>query len=84
MPELTIVIPVYNEAENIRSALTRLRDNVAGNFITAIVYDSESDTTLPVLDTVEKELKFPVRRIRNRYGKGALNAIKRKRLKQNM
>ena len=76
MPDLTIVIPVYNEAENIRSALTRIRDNVTGSFVTAIVYDSETDNTLPALDSVEKELGFPVKRIRNQYGKGALNAIK--------
>lgn len=73
---LTICIPVYNEADNIRSALERIREKVRGEYAVAILYDSEDDTTLPALDRAEQELGITVRRIRNKYGRGVLNAIR--------
>ena len=72
----TIVIPVYNEGDNIGSALSAIRRDVRGDYIVSIVYDLENDTTLPALDRWEKENGNLVRRIRNRYGRGALNAIR--------
>ena len=72
----TIVIPVYNEGDNICSALSAILRDVRGDYIVSIVYDREDDTTLPALDRWEKENGKMVRRIRNRYGCGALNAIR--------
>jgi len=72
----TIVIPVYNEGGNIRSTLTAIRQEVHGDYTVAIVYDRDDDTTLPEAEAWEKENGFPVRRVRNQYGRGALNAIR--------
>ncbi|MBQ7694467.1 MAG: glycosyltransferase [Lentisphaeria bacterium] len=72
----TIVIPVYNEGDNICSALSTIRRDVQGDYVVAVVYDFDEDTTLPALDRWEKENGKPVLRIRNKYGRGALNAIR--------
>jgi glycosyltransferase involved in cell wall biosynthesis len=73
---LSIVIPVYNEGNNIRTALEKIVQVVEKPFRIAIVYDFEEDSTLPALDAVEKELGITVSRLRNKYGRGVLNAIK--------
>ena len=72
----TIVIPVYNEGGNIRSTLTAIRQEVRGDYTVAIVYDRDDDTTLPEAEAWEKENGSKARRIRNQYGRGALNAIR--------
>lgn len=76
MAEVTIVIPVYNEAENIAVALEKIEQDVQCSHIVTIIYDFDEDSTIPV---VEKEkLKYPtqINLIKNKYGKGVLNAIK--------
>lgn len=75
-PELTIVIPVYNEGDNILETLREIRRQVRVPAAVSIVYDADSDTTLPALDRLEPDFTPAVRRVRNRYGRGALNAIK--------
>jgi glycosyltransferase involved in cell wall biosynthesis len=72
MNKIFIVIPVYNEAENIRECLSRIESEVKVPHTVAIVYDNEDDTTLPVV----KADNLPVILIKNKYGRGALNAIK--------
>ena len=72
----TIVIPVYNEGGNIRSTLSAIRRDVRSEYAVAIVYDRDDDTTLPEAAAWEKENGVRVRRIRNKYGRGALNAIR--------
>ena len=44
--KLDIIIPVYNEDENIIRLLKALEDEVVCNFRVLICYDSESDKTL--------------------------------------
>ncbi len=74
--KVTIVIPVYNEGENIIHCLTAIKNEVKAEYKITVVYDSEEDTTLPALDEAEKILDIKVARLRNKYGRGALNAIK--------
>ena len=76
---LSIVLPVYNEGENIREALTRILEKVKIPCEILIVYDFEEDTTLPVLasflaENTVKEGK--IKKVRNAYGRGVLYAIK--------
>jgi len=47
--DLTVVIPVYNEGENIALTLDRLDQCVPVPHEVIIVYDLDSDTTLPVV-----------------------------------
>lgn len=76
MKKITIVIPVYNEKENIREAILKIQDTVSTEHDLNIIYDSENDTSLPELDKLENDTGISVNRIRNKYGKGVLNAIK--------
>jgi glycosyltransferase involved in cell wall biosynthesis len=77
-PELDIVIPVYNEGENIVPVLEHLRSQVRTNFRVLICYDFEADNTLPVvkefLAKPPKHRKMAVQFVKN-SGKGAHGAI---------
>jgi len=75
-PVLTIVIPVYNEAENITPVLRGLAAQVkAAPIETLIVYDFDGDSTVPVVQRLQPE--FPALRLqRNDLGRGVLNAIR--------
>ena len=72
---LSIVIPVYNEAENITPVLRGLVAAVTASPIEIlIVYDFDGDTTVPVVRRLTREI--PVLRLqRNDRGRGVLNAI---------
>jgi len=59
--KLDIVIPVYNEDENIVSLIKKLDEEIACNFKILICYDSESDKTLKHLknkNIIKKEIVF--------------------------
>jgi len=76
VPEFSIVIPVYNEAENIIPELRAIEEEVVGEYEILIVYDFEEDTTLPAICAMDP----PVRRlrlVRNDLGKGVVNAIRK-------
>ena len=72
--KLSIVCPVYNEGANIGKLLERLEREIAIPFELVVVYDKDEDDTLPALDRLSPP--FPVRRVKNHFGRGALNAIK--------
>ncbi len=75
IPLLTIVIPVYNEGENIRTAITEICAKVKHDFVIMVVHDFDGDNTLPVVRELQ-ETHGNIRLMRNKYGRGALNAIK--------
>ena len=59
--KLDIVIPVYNEDENIVSLIKKLDEEIACNFKILICYDSESDKTLKHLknkNIIKREIVF--------------------------
>jgi glycosyltransferase involved in cell wall biosynthesis len=74
-PELTIVLPVYNEPDNIGPTLRRLAAAVHLPAETLVVYDFDADTTVPVVRGLQAELP-DVRLLRNDLGRGVLNAMK--------
>lgn len=71
--ELDIVIPVYNEGENIISVLEALRREVKTPFRVLICYDREEDTALAAL-AKHPMPEVPIELVRNR-GAGAFGAI---------
>ena len=73
---VTLVIPVYNEGDNILRTLREIRQHLSVPAVISIVYDFEADTTLPALRQLEPDFTPQVRIVRNAYGRGALNAIK--------
>lgn len=71
---LGIIIPVYNEAENIWKTLTVIQEKVKTLHKIYIVYDFDEDNTLPVAKEFQKkslDLKF----VKNPQ-RGVVNAIK--------
>ncbi len=74
--KLAIIVPVYNEGGNIKALLDRILRDIKTPVEVNVVYDFDEDTTLPVLAKVKETYPFPVKPMKNTYGKGALNAIK--------
>lgn len=73
--ELSIVIPVYNEPDNIGPTLRRIESEVRTPHEILVVYDFDADTTVPVVRDLQAELPA-VRLHRNEIGRGVLNAMK--------
>ena len=73
---LDIVVPVYNERENIENLLNQIESRIKTNKRLTIVYDCEDDNTLPVVKEIRSKYNFPICLKKNIYGRGALNAIK--------
>jgi len=70
-----VVIPVYNEADNIEPLLAALRGLPPG-FETLIVYDFDEDSTLPALERVAPQHRPAiVRTVKNTLGPGVRFAI---------
>ena len=73
LPRVSIVIPAYNEGENIIAGLDRIVDVVTSDFELLVVVDTEADTTIPVIAA------YPDKRVRavvQTYGRGPANAIR--------
>jgi dolichol-phosphate mannosyltransferase len=73
---LSIVIPVRNEAENIGPMLAGVAGALTVPAEVLVVYDDESDTTLPVVRSLPASPQFQYRTVRNIIGRGPANALK--------
>ncbi len=77
---LGIIIPVYNESENITATLAAIEKNVRTGHKIYIVYDFEEDNTLPVAKDLRSKglpiefLKNPIRGVANAIKTGLRNA----------
>ena len=74
-PELSIVLPVYNEGEAVEPVLRGLSAGVATPHELVVVYDFDEDTTVPVVARLAAEIPG-LRGLRNNIGRGVLNAMK--------
>jgi putative flippase GtrA len=72
---IAIVIPVYNEADNITQAIKRIEEADLPPHTISIVYDTDEDTTIPVALELQKT-NSAIELVKNKYGRGVLNAIK--------
>ena len=72
----SFVIPVRNEAENIRPMLEALSTAVHPPAEILIVYDEESDPTLAVVRSLVAAPSLEYRLVRNTFGRGPANALK--------
>ena len=75
MPELSIVLPVYNEGEAVEPILRGLTKAVSTPHELVVVYDFDEDTTVPVVRRLAGEIPS-LRGLRNELGRGVLNAMK--------
>jgi dolichol-phosphate mannosyltransferase len=74
-PTVSIVIPVYNEGEEIQVCLTRIIEAVSSPFEIIVVFDSPGDTTVPYLEQYSRKDSRVVGML-NTYEAGAANAIR--------
>lgn len=74
-PELSVVMPVYNEGEAIRRVLGELERSVTTSHEVLVVYDFDEDTTVAPVRALADQ--FPnIRLHRNTRGRGVLNAMR--------
>ena len=73
---LNIIVPVYNEKENIVKLLEEIKNNITVKITLYIVYDFDEDNTIEAVNQVKDLYNFPINLIKNNYGSGVLNAIK--------
>jgi glycosyltransferase involved in cell wall biosynthesis len=72
---VSIVVPIYNEADNILPLLEAIKAGVSLPHETLLVYDFDEDTTIPPARGFARG--YPeLRLVENDIGPGALNAIK--------
>ena len=74
-PRVTVVIPAYNEDDQIVPVLDRLFESVRLSCEVLVVVDSRDDTTIPVVEEYgqkEPRLRYLV----NTHGRGQANAIR--------
>jgi glycosyltransferase involved in cell wall biosynthesis len=74
-PELSIVLPVYNEGEAVEPVLRALSAGVKTPHELVVVYDFDGDTTVPVIARLSAEVPG-LRGLRNDLGRGVLNAMR--------
>ena len=74
-PELSVVIPVFNEGQAVEPVLRALTSAISAPHEILVVYDFDEDTTVPVVARVAAELPS-IRGHRNAIGRGVLNAMK--------
>lgn len=74
-PLISLVVPVFNEKENIQLFLRDVETQVAEVHETLLVYDFPEDNTLPAVAAMSPPCPG-VRLVHNTLGKGVLNALK--------
>mgnify|MGYP000537187603 CR=1 FL=1 len=62
---LTIIIPVYNEGENIKTAVENIEREVKYPYVINVIYDFDEDST------IEPAKKLNVNLVKNKYGRGS-------------
>jgi dolichol-phosphate mannosyltransferase len=73
---LSVVIPVYNEGENVVPTLRGVIEKAGVRPLEVlVVYDFDEDTTVPVVKRLQPELP-ELRLQKNTLGRGVLNALK--------
>lgn len=75
VPELSIVLPVFNEGPAVEPVLRALHAGIATSKELIVVWDFDADTTRPVVERLANELPG-LRGLRNDIGRGVLNAMR--------
>lgn len=73
--EISIVLPVFNEGENIAKQIEELENTIKVPHETLIIYDFDEDNTVPIVRGLKNKYNN-ILLIKNTYGKGLINAVK--------
>lgn len=72
---ISIILPVYNEGENITEQIEKIEKLVEAKHEVLIIYDYDKDTTIHPVKLISR--KFPnVKLVRNKFGRGIINAVR--------
>jgi glycosyltransferase involved in cell wall biosynthesis len=71
---LTVLVPVYNEADNIRPLIAELERHVPPPFVVLVIFDFDEDTTAPVVRELARSRPW-LRLLKNTVGPGVANAL---------
>jgi dolichol-phosphate mannosyltransferase len=74
-PEVSVILPVYNEGEAVEPVLRALSAGIKTPHELVVVYDFNGDTTVPIVARLAAEIPN-LRGLRNDLGRGVLNAMK--------
>ena len=75
-PALSVVVPVYNEGENVAPTLRGIVEKTTVRPLEVlVVHDFDEDTTVPVVKRMQADMP-ELRLHRNTLGRGVLNAMK--------
>jgi len=72
---INIIIPVYNEKENIKNTLLEIKTKIKTPYRIFIIYDFDEDNTIPTIREFMQN-NTNIYLLKNKYGRGVLNAIK--------
>jgi dolichol-phosphate mannosyltransferase len=75
-PYLSVVVPVRNEAENVRSLFAALATNVPTGSEIVIVYDTDDDPTIPAVRECAEIVPSDLVLVKNELGKGPACALR--------
>jgi dolichol-phosphate mannosyltransferase len=75
-PRVTVVIPAYNEADDIIPVLDRLLESVSLPCEVLVVVDFPEDTTIPSIEAYADHAQPTVRAVVSDYGRGPAQAIR--------
>lgn len=73
--KLSLIIPVYNEAENVEALIAEIEKHIPEPFVANIVYDFEEDTTVPVVKRLTESRPW-LKLVKNDLGRGVVYALR--------
>ena len=73
---ISIVVPVYNESENVVLLIDEIDLKIKTPKKVIFIYDMDDDNTLPVIKRIYNKYNFNIETVKNKYGRGVAKAIK--------
>jgi glycosyltransferase involved in cell wall biosynthesis len=73
---IDIIVPVYNEGENVRALFAQIHKDIQSTKRVTVVYDFDEDTTVPAVQELLGSYDYEIRLQKNLIARGVLNAIK--------